>query len=118
MKAGYETQPGGFPEGRDPRRMTQAELQAMGHEPMSPQRAIRAHCLDCCGGSPDEVRKCTALTCPSWPFRMGSSPWKQKRTMSPEQRSAAIERLTLSRKIKSGAIEHTNQPALSAGNGF
>jgi hypothetical protein len=49
---------------------------------------------------------------------MGSSPWKQKRTMSPEQRSAAIERLTLSRKIKSGAIEHTNQPALSAGNGF
>jgi len=37
---------------------------------------IRAHCLDCCGGSSDEVRKCTALDCPSWPFRIGTNPWR------------------------------------------
>jgi hypothetical protein len=31
--------------GRDPRKMTQAELRAMGHEPMSPMGAIRARYL-------------------------------------------------------------------------
>ena len=37
----------------------------MGHKRMSPLRAIRAHCLDCCGGSAQEVGKCMALRCPS-----------------------------------------------------
>jgi len=44
--------------GRDPRTMTRAELEAMGHRPLSPMQAIRAKCLDCCAGSADEVRKC------------------------------------------------------------
>ena len=43
---------------------------------MTPAAIIRAHCLDCCGGSSDEVRKCTALDCPSWPFRIGTNPWR------------------------------------------
>jgi hypothetical protein len=71
--------------GRDPRRMAQHELRAMGHEPMSATAAIRARCLDCCG-SPDEVRKCVATACPSWPWRMGTNPWRQP--MSEEQREA------------------------------
>jgi hypothetical protein len=41
----------GYLEGRDPRTMSQDELRAMGHVPMSPNEAIRAHCLDCCAGS-------------------------------------------------------------------
>jgi hypothetical protein len=53
--------------GRDPRRMAQRELRAMGHEPMSPMEAIRAKCLDCCAGSLHEVRCCVAMACPSWP---------------------------------------------------
>ena len=69
--------------GRDPRAMTPAELRALGHAPMPPAKAIRARCLDCCGGAPSEVRKCTATKCPAWPFRMGMSPWRAKRTVSP-----------------------------------
>jgi hypothetical protein len=33
-----------------------------------------------------------ALRCPSWPFRMGSSPWKAQRQLSEEQRAAMRER--------------------------
>jgi hypothetical protein len=36
--------------GRDPRTMSQDELRAMGHVPMSPGAALRAHCLDCFAG--------------------------------------------------------------------
>jgi hypothetical protein len=77
--------------GRDPRTMGQEELRALGHEPMPVLSAIRAHCLDCCGGSPSEVRMCTAVRCPSWPFRMGTNPWRAP--MSEEQRAAAALRL-------------------------
>jgi hypothetical protein len=65
--------------------MSQDELRLLGHEPMSPLAALRARCLDCCAGSADEVRKCMALDCPSWPFRMGVNPW---RTMSEGRREA------------------------------
>jgi hypothetical protein len=80
----------GYLEGRDPRTMTQDELRAMGHEPMSPMEAIRAHCLDCCGGSSDEVKKCMALRCPSWPFRTGKNPWRAP--ISEERREALRQR--------------------------
>lgn len=64
------------PVGRDPRKMEPDELRALGYVPMTPLAALRLRCLDCCGGSPDEVRKCMALTCPAWPFRMGANPWR------------------------------------------
>ena len=84
--AGYE--PSGTDDwliGRDPRRMSQDELRAMGHEAMSPLAALRLRCLDCCAGSPDEVRKCVAMACPSWPFRTGKNPWHE---VSEAQREA------------------------------
>lgn len=62
--------------GRDPRQLNREELLAAGHKPMSPMQAIRARCLDCCADQPSEVRKCTAVKCPSWPFRMGVNPWR------------------------------------------
>jgi hypothetical protein len=80
----------GYLEGRDPRTMSQEELVAMGHKPMSPLEAIRAHCLDCCGGSAPEVAKCMALNCPSWPFRMRKS--RYRKPPSDEQRQAMRER--------------------------
>jgi hypothetical protein len=67
----------GSPVGRDPREMTRDELMAAGHEPMSPLRAIRAKCLDCCGFQEKEVAQCVAVDCPSWPFRMGTDPWRK-----------------------------------------
>ncbi len=34
-------------------------------------QAIRAKCLDCCCGQHGEVRRCTAMNCPLWRFRLG-----------------------------------------------
>ena len=62
--------------GRDPRRMTGDELAALGHQRMSPLKALRLRCIDCSGGSANEVRLCTAIQCPAWPFRMGENPWR------------------------------------------
>jgi hypothetical protein len=64
------------PVGHDPRKMEPNELRALGHMQMTPLAALRLRCVDCCGGSAAEVRKCTALTCPAWPFRMGANPWR------------------------------------------
>ena len=89
----------GLPIGRNPRTMSPDELQGLGHERMSPLKALRLRCIDCCAGSAIEVRRCTAVECPAWPFRMGSHPWIEKREMSDEERAAAAERLrNLSRK--------------------
>jgi hypothetical protein len=63
---GTEAGPDGRAIGRDPRKMGSDELRTLGHAPMAPTAAIRAHCLDCCGGSSDEVRKCTAVRIGSW----------------------------------------------------
>ena len=79
--------------GRDPRTMTGDELQALGHVAMPVLDAIRARCVDCCAGVAIEVRRCTAVFCPSWPFRMGKNPWRAKVEMSDERRAAMVERM-------------------------
>jgi hypothetical protein len=68
-----KVEPGGFEIGRDPRKVPRETL-AKYHTPMPVLKAIRAKCIDCSGGNADEVRKCTALACPLWPFRMGTNP--------------------------------------------
>ena len=40
---------------------------------MTPMKAIRAKCLDCCGSS-HEVRLCTVEKCPLYPYRFGKRP--------------------------------------------
>lgn len=35
-------------------------------------RAIRAHCLDCMGGSREQVAKCNCTRCSLHPHRMGA----------------------------------------------
>jgi hypothetical protein len=85
--------------GRDPREMTPDELRAAGHEPMSPLRALRARCLDCCGGQANEVAACPVGECPSWPFRMATNPWRKP--ASEARRASArrtMERINARRK--------------------
>ena len=65
----------GYDVGRDPRCMSAEDLAQLGHARVSPLRALRLKCLDCCNESAQEVRLCMALDCPSWPFRMGKNPW-------------------------------------------
>ena len=41
---------------------------------ISPLKAIRLKCLDCCCDQPIEVKLCTALDCPLWELRFGKNP--------------------------------------------
>lgn len=74
---GLETGPDGADIGRDPRRLEPDELRALGHRAAPLLQAMRRRCVDCCGGKTDEVRRCTAVACPLWPYRMGTDPWRR-----------------------------------------
>lgn len=41
---------------------------------ISPLKAIRLKCLDCCCGSSNEVKLRTVERCPLYPFRFGKNP--------------------------------------------
>jgi len=62
------------------------DLRALGHQPMTPLQALRAHCLDCSGQQASEVAHCPVTRCPSWPFRLGRNPW---RIVTDAQRAAS-----------------------------
>ncbi len=75
----------------DPSKMGQTDLQAVteamyalmdqgGKYPSKLGRrdAIRRRCIDCCGGEPSEVRRCEAIPCSLWPFRLGGDPYRGK----------------------------------------
>ena len=48
----------------------------------NPLKAVRAKCLECCGGSPKEVRLCPDVACALHPFRSGTNPFpRRKRKM-------------------------------------
>lgn len=41
---------------------------------LTPLKAIRAKCLDCCCGDKKEVKECTLEKCTLHPYRMGKRP--------------------------------------------
>jgi hypothetical protein len=41
---------------------------------LTPIKAMRAKCLDCCNHQTKEIRLCPMKTCPLWPYRMGKRP--------------------------------------------
>ncbi|MDE6470134.1 MAG: hypothetical protein K2L19_03845 [Eubacterium sp.] len=41
---------------------------------LTPMKAIRKKCLDCCCGSSNEVKQCTCIKCPLWVYRSGHRP--------------------------------------------
>ena len=60
--------------GHDPRQVPLAEIRLLEHAE-SAVKAIRAKCIDCSGNNAAEARKCVAVFCALWPFRMGVSPF-------------------------------------------
>ena len=44
---------------------------------ITPLRAIRAKCLDCCCGSENEVKLCALEKCPLYVYRDGHNPKKK-----------------------------------------
>lgn len=65
----------------------------MEDKPRTFSKAIRAYCLDCCGGSANEVKLCPAVECELHDFRFGKNPNRQKRELTEEQRQASAERM-------------------------
>jgi hypothetical protein len=57
-------------------------------------KAIRAQCLECCGGSSDEVSKCTSPKCSLYPFRRGKDPAPAKAGCKPVRAKSALESTT------------------------
>lgn len=45
---------------------------------LTPIKAIRAKCLDCCCDSVKEVRLCPITNCALYPYRLGHRPKKDK----------------------------------------
>jgi hypothetical protein len=88
-------------------------------------RVIRAKCLDCSAGMESEVRKCTAIGCALWPYRMATNPFRTPREMTPEQREAGAARLAAARargrSPSEGAVsvaEHGNYQGKNEGTGI
>lgn len=56
-------------------------------------KAIRAKCLDCSGGSREEVKQCVIPDCPLYPFRLGKNPNIKRKEYTEEERKAMAETL-------------------------
>lgn len=66
----------------------------MQEKELTPLKAIRAKCIDCCGGYKSYVRDCGKPDCSLYTFRLGRNPNRKKtKELSDEQRQAASERL-------------------------
>ena len=56
----------------------------LGLEDVRKYRDIRRHaCLPCLDSNDAEVRRCTTIHCPFWPYRMGRNPHNPKRGVNP-----------------------------------
>lgn len=77
--------------GRDPRTLSVAEFEALGHRKEPLLKLIRRNCIDCAGNNEAEVRRCALVACPFWPYRMNTNPFAVPQ--SEERRAAAGERL-------------------------
>ena len=44
---------------------------------LTPIKAIRMKCIDCCNGQLKEIRLCPCQQCPLWPYRMGRRPTRE-----------------------------------------
>ena len=67
---------------------------------LTPLKAIRLHCLDCCCGQSKEVRLCPATDCSLHGFRLGKNPNIKPRDYTPEERESMRARLSKKPLIK------------------
>ena len=73
------------------------EAQTKTSKTISPLKAIKEKCLDCCCGDAYEVKKCTAEKCPLFVYRFGKG---APRNCTEEVRKAAGERIKKYRRNK------------------
>ena len=68
----------------------------------NPVKAIRAFCLDCCGGSAGFIKDCSAPNCALYTFRLGKNPYRAKRELTDDQREKLRDRLQKARESQIG----------------
>lgn len=66
---------------------------------VSPLKAIRKHCIDCCGGSKHEVKLCTCTDCDLFIFRFGRNP-NLSRKLSGIEKDKFQERMRLAKEAQ------------------
>ena len=98
--------------GRDPRKVLVEEFTRAGLEGAPLLRVIRAKCLDCCIQQETEVRKCVAVTCPNWPYRMGANPFRAPRELTEEQREQSAAALARARAARTISAFQDAPPAI------
>lgn len=62
---------------------------------LRPLKAIRVKCLDCCGGSANEVKLCEIENCPLFPYRFGKKQVFREKTLifkQDKKKSSAVRR--------------------------
>ena len=70
--------PDGSTEGLDPSELPKKLMfEAYSAAPLL--KIIRNKCLDCCCDQPSEIRKCTAVGCALWPYRMAKNPFSNRK---------------------------------------
>ena len=65
---------------------------------LTPQKAIRMHCLDCSGYIKKDIKDCVIPDCPLYDFRMGKNPYRKKRVLTEEQKEKLAAQLAKGRK--------------------
>jgi hypothetical protein len=78
--------------GKDPRELS-FDFLSLKFRAQNPLKAIREKCIDCCCGNAAEVRKCVAVDCALWPFRIATNPFRKRRELSPAQKRERARRL-------------------------
>ena len=50
---------------------------------LTPLKAIRHKCLDCCCNQYEEIKACSVVDCPLWFHRLGIRPFSDKNKLNP-----------------------------------
>jgi hypothetical protein len=111
---GLERADDGHVVGRDPGKMTTAELAELGHVAQPLSKIVRLKCLDC-AGTAQEVRLCTCVTCPLWSVRLGHSPFRK--ALAPAEKQRRADRAKRMRALKTGAEKSKGSTAKPGAGG-
>ena len=72
---------------------------------ITPLKAIRLKCLDCCCGSSNEVSECPCVDCSLYPFRFGKNPNVKLSDEERERRSRmARENLAFTNNVRGAKV--------------
>jgi len=59
---------------------------------LTPLKTIRSKCYDCSNHQPKEIRFCSVIECPLWPYRLGHRPTTEDTETHLQARTALDER--------------------------